>query len=498
MTTAVIYARFSTELQSESSIADQFRVCREYAEANGWQVSAEFSDRGISGAALGNRPGAQAAIAATRDVLLVMDLSRLSRSQDLAPMLSRLRHRGARVIGVQDGYDSDSRTARMQAGLSGIMSEEFRAMIADRTRSALQMRAKAGQPTGGKAYDDPEIVREIFARFAAGESMKAIASDLNRRGIPSPGVDWKPRARPRGHWLVSTLHTLLRNERYIGRVIWNRSQWVKNPDTGRRARRERPASEWIVTDCAPLIDLDTWTRAQARFSVRVGKGGGKPSYLLSGLLECGACGSKLIVVGGSQRRYTCGTYHAGGEHACSNRVTFPRWIAEERILDHVQEEMLSPAAVAEGVKMLREERAKAEAPVKPADREVIELQRLVREGVLSAEVVAPALAEARRRSKARTTPVERPWPSDKVWRAAVENMRDVLRGEDVTAAREVLRELIGNVRCVPADGYVVAELTKRKVLLTGTGRSVYGMVAGACNVVCIPTSTRRRKWTLGS
>lgn len=489
MTTAVIYARFSTELQSESSIADQLRVCRDYATANGWPVVGEFSDRGISGAALGNRPEAQKAIAAARDVLLVMDLSRLSRSQDLAPLLSRLRHRGVRVIGVQDGYDSDSRTARMQAGLSGIMSEEFRAMIADRTRSALQMRAKAGQKTGGKAYDDPLIVPEIFARFAAGESLKGIASDLNRRKIPSPGVDWKPRARPRGHWLVSTLHTLLRNERYIGRVVWNRSQWVKDPDTGRRARRERPESEWIVTACEPIIDMATWTRAQARFKVRVGKGG-KPSYLLSGILECAVCSSKLIVVGGSQRRYICGTYHAGGEYACSNRATFPRWIAEERILAHVQEQMLSPAAVVEGVKMLREERTRAEAPVEPVDRDVVELERLVREGVLSSEVVAPALAEARRRSRARTGPTDLPWPSEKVWRAAVESMREVLQGEDMTAAREVLRGLLGTVRCTPAEGHVVAEFTERRVLLTGSGRSVYGMVAGACYSIHIPTSTR--------
>src|SRR5690606_15225566 len=132
------------------------------------------------------------------DVLLVMDLSRLSRSQDLPGMLLRLRHRGVRVIGVQDGFDSESRTARMQAGLSGIMSEEFRTMIADRTRSALEMRATDGRPTGGKAYDDPAIVREIFQRFADGESLRSIANDLNRRGVPSPGAGWKPRARPRG------------------------------------------------------------------------------------------------------------------------------------------------------------------------------------------------------------------------------------------------------------------------------------------------------------
>jgi len=115
VTRAIAYARFSTDRQAEASITDQLRICREYAERQGWQVVAEHTDEGISGAALGNRPGANAALVelAASDVLIVCDLSRLSRSQDLAPLLSRLRHRGVRVVGVQDGFDSDSRTARM-------------------------------------------------------------------------------------------------------------------------------------------------------------------------------------------------------------------------------------------------------------------------------------------------------------------------------------------------------------------------------------------------
>jgi DNA invertase Pin-like site-specific DNA recombinase len=139
----VIYARYSTERQSDASIADQLRVCREYVASRGWLVASEHCDEGISGAALGNRLGVQQALAALTagSALIVTDPSRLSRSQDLAPLLTRLRHRGVRVIGVQDGFDSDSRTARMQAGLSGIMSE-FRAMVADRIRSALEMRTR--------------------------------------------------------------------------------------------------------------------------------------------------------------------------------------------------------------------------------------------------------------------------------------------------------------------------------------------------------------------
>ncbi len=440
-------------------------MCREHAERHGWPVISVHQDQGISGAALGNRPGVQTVLGTLEagDVLLVMELSRLSRSQDLAPLLLRLRHRGARVIGVQDGYDSESRTARMQAGLSGIMSEEFRTMVADRTRSALEMRAREGKPTGGKAYENVEIVREIFTRFADGESLKTIASDLNRRAVPSPGADWKPRARPRGRWLVSTIHEMLRNERYIGRLLWNRSQWVKDPDTGKRIRRERPESEWVVRDCERIIDDATWRRVQARFHTHLHRGA-QPKWLLSGILECAGCGGKMIIMGGGQRRYVCGTYHAGGRHACANGSTFPRAIAERLILAPIIDDLLSPAAVAEGVRVMREQRAalrpsRAEVP----DREVVELERLVRLGVLSPDVAAPAIEAARRKVQQRHAEDEPTqvvlWPSERAWREAVTHMRDVLQGDDIVAAREVLRDLIGPVRCHPAqDGYVVAEL----------------------------------------
>jgi len=58
MTKAAIYARYSSDNQREASIEDQFRLCREYAERQGWQVVESYSDRAISGASL-LRPGIQ-------------------------------------------------------------------------------------------------------------------------------------------------------------------------------------------------------------------------------------------------------------------------------------------------------------------------------------------------------------------------------------------------------------------------------------------------------
>jgi DNA invertase Pin-like site-specific DNA recombinase len=57
---AAIYSRFSTDKQTESSIADQVRVCTERAEKDGHTITDRFEDQGISGAAIGNRPGFRA------------------------------------------------------------------------------------------------------------------------------------------------------------------------------------------------------------------------------------------------------------------------------------------------------------------------------------------------------------------------------------------------------------------------------------------------------
>lgn len=173
---AALYSRFSTDRQNESSIADQVRVCGEYADRQGWQVVERFEDQGISGAALGNRPGVlklqQAAFAGRVDAVLVTDLSRLSRSQgDLSKMIDRFVAKGIRVIGVQDGYDSARRGHKLQAGLSGIIGEAFREMVKDRTYAALESRVKEKRATGGRAYGYRDVkvdkgeaymVREIF------------------------------------------------------------------------------------------------------------------------------------------------------------------------------------------------------------------------------------------------------------------------------------------------------------------------------------------------
>jgi site-specific DNA recombinase len=393
---AAIYSRFSTDRQNESSIADQVRVCSEYAQRQGWQIVERYSDAGISGAAMGNRPGflrmRADGMAGRFTVLLVTDTSRLARSQELAPLIERFRYQGVRVVGVQDSFDSASGTADMQAGLSGIMSVEFRRMVKARTYSALESRARDRKATGGRAYGyrdgqvdrgEALIVREIFGRFADGASTRTIAAELNGRHILSPGSSWKRETRRASGWMGSGVRAILLNERYRGVVHWNVSEWRKDPDTGKRQRIVRPRSEWIshTDEALRIISDDLYERAQRRFRGPTGKparsgGGGKgrgPRYLLSGLLRCGECGAYYIGVNG--REYGCSSHRDGGN--CSNAVRVRRKSLEDLLLGDLRRDMLAPDVVrAMGDEIEREYVAWVKSGHAQADqvpREVLEI-----------------------------------------------------------------------------------------------------------------------------
>ena len=166
---AAIYARYSTDKQSESSIDDQLRECRKLAERNEFSVVAEFSDKALSGGTA-NRPDYQSLLVAARagqfDVIIAEDTSRLWRNlAEQAPRLAELQDLGIHVV----TYDLDSRqeSAGILGAINGAISEHYRREIGRRTRRGLEGLARAKKPTGGRPYgyiaatDSPSGEREI-------------------------------------------------------------------------------------------------------------------------------------------------------------------------------------------------------------------------------------------------------------------------------------------------------------------------------------------------
>jgi site-specific DNA recombinase len=512
---AAVYSRFSTDRQNESSIGDQVRVCTEHAQKQGWQVTQYFEDQGISGAALGNRPGILALqeVALTRrfDVLLVTELSRLSRSQgDLSKMIARLVAKGIRIVGVLDGYDSARRGHKMQAGLSGIIGDAFREMVKDRTYAALESRAKQGKATGGRAYGYREglvdkgeafIVREIFGKFASGQSAGAIASDLNARRIPSPGSSWRRTQRRATGWMGSGVRVILRNERYRGVIHWNVSEFRKDPDTGKRLRIERPRSEWIrrADESQRIVEDSLWEQAQKRMKRTAEHGHwatprGKAKYLLSGLLRCASCGAHYIIC--NAHEYACSSYVNG--RACDNHVRVRRLSLEEDILGPIRRQLLAPDRVE---RMAREMHGEFQGEVRSIQTRAAavpkELQDLnarierLRERLMTGDPDMPADeiqaaidgAEAKRRDLSMRQPAAK--QSSRVLsilpRAAEEFRRQVAQGLDgdehsALKARMVLREMFGGRVELSREG---EELWAEYGLQPAAVLSLGIMVAGA-------------------
>ena len=516
MTRAATYARYSTDRQSDKSLEDQARNCRERAAREGWTIAATYADRGISGAT-SNRPGYQdmlaAALAGEFEALIVDDMSRLARDEiETQLAVRRLRLRGIRVIGANDGFDSDAKGYRLQAGLRGLMHAGLLEIIRDQTHRGLTGRALKGLSAGGRVYGyklirgdegtrlevDPiqaEVVREIFARYAAGQSHRRIAGDLNRRRVPPP----------RGKsWSATTIYGdtlkgvgMLVNATYTGRLTWNRSRWERDPDTGRRRRLARPESEWITTEAPELriVDEQTWDLVQQRHRRnrraaderrhrhhnRAGPGRG-PKHIFSGLLRCGRCGSSFTMM--NAREYGCSFHRNRGEAVCSNDIRVARRLVEDRLLTTIVSGLFTADAVAGfrdevrrrlTTKDVEAERRSLAEELGRARREAENLVQAIQDGV-RAELVKDALERCDRRRveiERRLAALDRSGSVGALIPGQLDGFADALAGlrrladQDVDAARDQLRRLVGEIRLLPYEGHLVAHLSGDLVGLLG-------------------------------
>jgi hypothetical protein len=124
--------------------------------------------------------------------------------------------------------------------------------------------------------------------------------------FPAPGGQLWNGTTLRGH--VKRGIGFINNELYVGRLVWNRQRYVKDPSTGKRVSRINPESEWIITEVRDLriVDDALWQAAKARqesISLRYAtaieatrsarnrlNATHRPRSLLSGLVVCGVCG----------------------------------------------------------------------------------------------------------------------------------------------------------------------------------------------------------------
>jgi site-specific DNA recombinase len=278
-----LYARVSIERQAErGTIGSQLAVLRERVTSGGHESAGEYVDDGHSGARL-DRPGLDAlrdaAEAGLFEAVWCLSPDRLARAYAYQVLvLDELARFGVKVH-FTDAPDlaTDDPQAVLLTQVQGVIAEYEKAKIAERYRRGKLFRARAGEITTWKApygyrriarstasgpahleIYEPEaaVVRRIFTDRASGTTIREICRQLNANAVPSP--TGKPT------WGHSTISRLLRNEAYLGRVYYNRTETVAAAAPARRTRQvARPREEWIPIDC-PAIVTDEQFQAATR------------------------------------------------------------------------------------------------------------------------------------------------------------------------------------------------------------------------------------------
>lgn len=506
MMRAAIYARYSSNNQRDASIDDQIRECKKRIEKEGWALAKVYSDRAVSGASV-LRVGYQKMLEDARngnfDFLITEALDRLSRDQeDIAGLYKQLSFAEVQIITLSEGEINE-----LHVGLKGTMNALFLKDLAMKTRRGLEGRVRQGKSGGGNAYGydvvkkvdaagepirgerrvNPEqaaIVRRIFAEFAQGLSPRRIAYALNHEDISGPsGKAWGT-STIHGNWRRGT--GILNNELYIGRLVWNRQRFIKDPDTGKRQARLNPEDEWIIEDVPHLriIDQDLWNRVKVRQSVSrrriMAENNGvraerarRPRYLLSGLLRCGVCGGGFSKI--SQKHYGCST--ARNKGTCDNRLSIRRDVIEASVLEGLKDHLMHPDCVKEFVTEFHKEmnrlaatqdteRDRLTRDLVKTERDIKKLIEAIKEGVPGSAIKDEMQALENRRQELTNSLEHAPASLPRlhpnlaqIYHDKVAKLTDSLNEEsNRTEAAEAIRALIEEVRLVPDDGSLKIEL----------------------------------------
>ena len=491
---AVIYARYSSDLQREASIEDQNEVCRALAARMGVEIVESFFDAAITGSTE-QRPGLKAMLAFVKSgnsvIVLAEALDRLSRDQEhIARIFKELSFAGAKIHTVAEGEISE-----LHVGLKGTMNALFLKDLAAKTHRGLSGRIKNGRAASGISYGykvkreydhrgepirggreiveaEAEVVRRIFREFADGKSPRAIAKNLNERNITGPGGRPWQDTTIRGHAGRGT--GILRNELYQGRLIWNRQRFVKDPTTGKRLSRPNQPKDWLIENVPQLkiVDEALWKKvasrlgdiAQSPTALALRKAAfwkeRRPRYILTGLVTCGCCGHPLVAAGKDYLR--CARFDRNG--LCSNRRGIRRGVLESTVLSALQHNLMAPELVVEFISAFNQEvnrgRANAELDRQSARRRLCEVQGKL-DGLITAiaeGIRSPGLQqrldslEAEKRkldiqlSLPKPTPVRIHPNLAELYKKKIEKLHEALLSADTRAsALELLRSIVEKI-----------------------------------------------------
>lgn len=367
-----LYCRLSRddELQGDSnSIINQKAILQKYADDNGFGNTMFFVDDGYSGTNF-DRPDWERLISLAEDgkigTVIVKDMSRLGRDYLKVGYYTEVFFPGLdiRFIAINNGVDSANQQDSDFTPFLNIINEWYAKDTSKKIRAVFKAKGQSGKtlctnPPYGYVKDpedksrwiiDPEaaeVVREIFSLCVKGYGPTQIAKELTRRQIVNPVAH----ARKQGltlpaktldddpyAWHDSTVARLLTRVEYLGHTA-NFKTYRKSYKNKKQMHNDR--SEWQIFENThePIIDQETFDIVQ---KIRDGRRRLTPMGempILSGMLFCADCGTKLYQVRGrgwehSKEYFVCATYRKQKGKCSSHQIR--NVVIEQLLLDDIR------------------------------------------------------------------------------------------------------------------------------------------------------------------
>ena len=339
VTTAVIYARFSCDKQTEQSIEGQLRECNAYAALHGITVVGTYIDRAQSGR-YDDRDQFQKMIAdsgrARFNAVIVYKTDRFARNRyDSAKYKAILKKNGVRVLYAKEAIPEGPEGIILESMLEG-MAEYYSAELSQKVNrgmheTALKCRVTGSLPYGytadrEKHYQIDEaaapLVKTIFAMYDEGKPVKKICEYLN--GIGAKTATGRP-------FQFSSVHAILKNEKYTGLYSYND---VK-----------------IEGGIPQMIEKEQFERVQKRINQnkRMPAKTKGVDYLLTGKLYCGECDGGMCGESGTGRAgvphyyYVCRTHKKNAKSCALKRIR--KDVLESFVTDETVKHILAPGKI---------------------------------------------------------------------------------------------------------------------------------------------------------
>ena len=334
MKTAVIYARYSCDKQTEQSIEGQLRACQDYAKSHDIMILDTYIDEAMTGTN-DNRPEFRRMLDDSKkrlwDYVLVYKLDRFSRNKYQAIINEKtLEDNGVKLLSAMEGIPDTPEGIILKSLLQG-MNQYYSAELSQKVKRGMrETRLKGNYQGGGLLFGykldgrkivideiDAQTVKFIYDQFVKGLCVREIVKRLTAKGIMRKG---KP-------FPMNTVYNILRNEKYTG-VYRHNDEIVENM---------YPA----------IIARETFEKVQTRLATyRHGKNSVEVTYLLRGKLRCGYCGQTLIGECGTSKKGKRSYYYkCRGRKAKLNdchKAPVPKEMLENMVINATVEKLSDP------------------------------------------------------------------------------------------------------------------------------------------------------------